>query len=91
VFALIITLLLVTAAAAVLVRLRQQRGFFLHQRMHNIEITNPMFGEFDGDVGGLEVASLASIPSQTTNFTNPMYEFQGAEEEREVLVSHPLA
>lgn len=75
----------------VMQQIKKKRGFFLHQRMHNVEINNPMFGEFDGD-SGIEVNSLSaphnhhsdrigstggssSSNCAATNFTNPLYEY----------------
>lgn len=95
ILALIASLVVISVIIALILQyIERRRGFFLHQRMDNIEITNPMFGEFDGDVV-TEMNSSVDGP-RSSNFTNPLYEYRESgledkEEETLLANSHPLA
>ena len=70
ILSLISTLVIISVIVAIILQLiERRRGFFLHQRMDNIEITNPMFGEFDGDV---VTEMTPSNGPRSSNFTNPL-------------------
>jgi len=60
----------------------------MEDNIANVEISNPMFGDEDMDVSEITDSTFSiEVDEKSTNFTNPLYEFQNhADEEKRTLL-----
>ncbi|CAG2171362.1 unnamed protein product [Oppiella nova] len=96
--AIVLILFLVVFIGVFTFRIRKSNRAFLHRRMQesgaNVEISNPMFGgdDFDDDLSPSHALSRTfalEVNDKSTNFANPLYEFQQNtdEEKRNLLIA----